>query len=454
MIHCFKQNGNNIVMDIYSGAIHIVDDAVYDLVQQVKPPLDSKLPDSVLASLGGKYSEAELDEAYAEILELYNSEALFAEDDYAQFEHKLGLAPVKAMCLHISHDCNLKCEYCFAGEGNYGGEKVNMPADVGKKAVDFLIEQSGTRRNLEIDFFGGEPLMNWETVKAVVDYARSREAAAGKNFRFTITTNGLLLDEEKIDYINREMYNAVLSIDGRPDVHNKVRKSRSGMNAYDVILSNFQRLVAGRGDAQYYVRGTFTKYNLDFASDVMYLAECGFDQISVEPVVGADDAPYSITEAELPAVCAEYERLASMIIEQHRNGGRRFNFFHFMMDTEQGPCAIKRMRGCGAGNEYLAITPSGDVYPCHQFVGDKDFKMGNLSDGNVNMPLKHTFANIGVHTKTDCKSCWAKFYCSGGCSANAAHYGSGLMGSHNISCELEKKRIECAIAVKAAMLES
>ncbi len=359
-------------------------------------------------------------------------------------------APIKAMCLHVAHDCNLRCKYCFASTGDFGVGRKLLDEATGKKAIDFLLENSKGRRNIELDFFGGEPLMNMEVVKYVVAYARSKEKEYNKNFRFTITTNGVLLNDEITEFLNKEMSNVVLSIDGRKETNDRFRPAINGKGSYDIIVPKFKELVEKRGQDQYYVRGTFTKYNLDFASDVMHLNELGFDQISVEPVVSPSTVDYALTEKELPQIYAEYEKLAKEMIER-KKAGTGFNFFHFMLDLEQGPCAIKRLRGCGCGNEYVAVTPDGDIYPCHQFVGMEDWKMGSVYDGKINLDMKENFAKANVYSKEECRQCWAKFYCSGGCNANNLQYAGDILTPHKISCDLEKKRLECAIMIKAAL---
>jgi uncharacterized protein len=397
------------------------------------------------------YSRAEIDEALGEIGELWQAGALFSKDDYGPYADKMVASPVKAMCLNVSHDCNLRCEYCFAGKGDYDQGRMVMSLETGKRAVDFLLAQSEGRENLEVDFFGGEPLLNFEVVKAVVEYARSKEAEFGKNFRFTITTNGMLLDDDKIDYINREMSNVVLSLDGRKSVTDRVRARVNGSGCFDIIVPKFQKLVEKRGDKEYYVRGTYTQYNKDFGEDVVALRDLGFDQISVEPVVSDPAEPYSLTEADLPELFAEYERLADLLVDAKKKG-RGYNFFHFMLDLEQGPCAIKRLRGCGCGNEYVAITPDGDIYPCHQFIGHDDWKMGSLYDGSFDQVLKERFSKNSIYNKPECKDCWAKFYCGGGCSANNMRYKGDIATPLELSCEIEKKRLECAIAMKAELI--
>lgn len=447
MIHKFKLNGFNIVLDVNSGGVHIVDELTYDLLDNVEPPFDEHCPEKVVDKLSISYPADEIESCYQEIKELYNDKILFSEDDYEKYAKYSVASPVKAMCLNIAHDCNLRCKYCFASTGDFGKGRKLMSFETGKHAIDFLLENSGDRPNLELDFFGGEPLMNFDVVKQIVKYARSREAEFGKKFRFTITTNGLLLDDDKIDFINKEMSNVVLSIDGRKEVNDYFRVRVDGTGCYDKILPMFKKLVAGRGDKEYYVRGTFTNRNLDFSEDVFSLYNEGFDQISVEPVVGDSDE-YALTEKDLPTVFKEYENLANRIIENEKKGGK-FNFFHFMLDLDQGPCAIKRLRGCGCGNDYVAITPDGDIYPCHQFVGIDEYKMGNIDEGTFNQEMKADFAKAHVYSKEECTKCWAKFYCSGGCNANNYQYMGDIRKAHKLSCQLEKKRLECAIMMKA-----
>ena len=389
------------MLDVNSGGVHVVDELTYDLLDNVQPPFAPECPQEVVSKLTRFYAPEDIRSCYAEILELYKDKILFSEDDYEKFAKYSVAAPVKAMCLHIAHDCNLRCEYCFASTGDFGKGRKLMPLEIGKKAIDFLLEQSGDRETLELDFFGGEPLMNFDVVKEVVKYARSKEQEYGKRFRFTITTNGMLLTDDKIDFINKEMSNVVLSLDGRREVNDRVRKRVDGTGCYDRILPAFQKLVAQRGDKDYYVRGTFTKYNLDFSDDVFSLYDAGFDQISVEPVVSDPAKPYALTERELSDIFCEYERLASRILEAQKQG-KRFNFFHFMIDLDQGPCAIKRLRGCGCGNEYVAITPDGDIYPCHQFVGIEEYNIGNLDQKQFNLEMKADFARTHIYSKPDC----------------------------------------------------
>ncbi len=450
MIHKYKLSGFNIVLDVNSGGVHIVDELTYDLLDNVEPPFEEKCPAKVVDKLSKVYSSEDIESCYQEIVELYNDKILFSDDDYEKYANVSVASPVKAMCLNIAHDCQLRCKYCFASTGDFGKGRKLMSFETGKHAIDFLLEKSGSRENLELDFFGGEPLMNFKVVKQVVEYARSREKEFNKHFRFTITTNGLLLDDEKIDFINREMSNVVLSIDGRKEVNDYFRVLPNGQGCYDMILPKYKQLVAGRGDKEYYVRGTFTNKNLDFSNDVFALYDAGFDQISIEPVVGDSDE-YALTERDLPAVFKEYEILAQRIIDNEKTG-KKFNFFHFMLDLDQGPCAIKRLRGCGCGNDYVAITPDGDIFPCHQFVGIDEYKMGNIDEGTFNLDMKADFARAHVYSKPECRKCWAKFYCSGGCNANNYQYMGDIHTAHKLSCQLEKKRLECAIMMKAVRI--
>ena len=445
MVHTFSLLGQNIAVDVNSGAVHILDDTAYAVVQAMEnktTPLDAvceKLP---------QYSRAALEESYRELQELIARGELFADADYIDPAMAvIRNAPIKALCLHVSHDCNLRCKYCFASTGDFGTGRLLMDADTAKAAIDFVIERSGARRNIEIDFFGGEPLMAMDVVKETVAYARSREAESGKHFRFTITTNGVLLDDDTIDYINREMDNCVLSLDGRKEVNDRFRVSPNGKGSYDVIVPKFKKLVAERGDKDFYLRGTFTRKNLDFTKDVLAIADEGFRQISVEPVSAEDQYDYALREEDLPAICAEYEKLAQIMMDR-----RDFNFFHFNVDLSQGPCVIKRIRGCGAGCEYVAITPEGDIYPCHQFVGKEEYRMGNVHDKGFNLEIAEKFAGLNVYTRNECADCWAKFYCTGGCSASNLLVNNDIKTPNHIACEMERKRLECAIALKAAAL--
>jgi len=449
MLHKYRLNGFNIVLDVHSGGVHLVDGLTYAMLDMIEPPFSETCPQNVVTRLSEEYAIEEIECCYKEIAELHEDNILFSEDDYERYAKTSIASPVKAMCLNIAHDCNLRCKYCFASTGDFGAGRKLMSLETGKKAIDFLIKQSGDRENLELDFFGGEPLMNFETVKQLVEYGRIKEKEYGKKIRFTLTTNGLLLDDDKINFINEEMSNIVLSIDGRKEVNDEMRITTGGNGCYDVIMPKYQKLVALRGDKEYYVRGTFTRNNLDFSEDVFSLYEQGFDQISVEPVVGDPAEEYAITLQDLPKIYNEYEKLADRILENEKKGNR-FNFFHFMLDLDQGPCAIKRLRGCGCGNDYVAVTPDGDIYPCHQFVGVDEYKMGNVDDGTFDESIKAFFSKVHVYTKPECKECWAKFYCSGGCNANNHKFAGDVRNAHKLSCELQKKRIECAIALKAA----
>lgn len=446
MIHKYSMNGINIVLDVNSGAVHVVDDIVFDILDYYK----EKNYEEIFELLKDKYSEDSIKEGYEEIRTLEKDELLFTDDFYEDIIPQIDKRSpvVKAMCLHIAHDCNLKCKYCFAEEGEYHGKRSLMSFEVGKKAIDFLIENSGKRRNLEVDFFGGEPLMNFETVKKIVSYARGKEKDANKNFRFTITTNGILLNNEIQDYINENMHNVVLSIDGRKEINDKMRVRAGGQGSYDSIVPKFQKMAESRNQTDYYVRGTYTRNNLDFSKDVLHLADLGFKQISVEPVVAPDEEDYSLHEEHLEVLFKEYEALAKEMLKRKKEN-KDFNFFHFMIDLTGGPCVAKRLVGCGSGTEYLSVTPEGDLYPCHQFVGMDEFKMGSVFTGIENTELRSKFENCNVYSKPACKKCWAKFYCSGGCVANSYNTNKDLITPYEIGCELQRKRIECAIMIKA-----
>lgn len=451
MIHKYALKGCFIALDVYSGAVHVLDELSYRLLDFTSPDMTGVCPDAAYAALP-EYGREEVAECYGELYSMVRDGLLHDSDQYEKFAGAMHSSPIKAMCLHIAHDCNLRCEYCFAAKGDFGQGRKLMDLKTGKRAIDFLLERSAGRKNLELDFFGGEPLMNFEVVKQVVEYARSKEAEWNKKFRFTITTNGLLLDDEKIDFINREMSNVVLSIDGRKEINDQLRVTPGGRGSYDAILPKYRRLVEKRGHNNYYVRGTFTRLNPDFTEDVLHLYRQGFHQISIEPVVSDPNLPYALTEEDLPSVFAEYEKLAETVVKL-KTSGEPINFFHFMLDLEQGPCAIKRLRGCGCGNEYVAVTPEGDIYPCHQFVGMEEWKMGNLYRDGFRSELKEEFAGCNIYSKPECRECWAKFYCSGGCNANNLQYAGGIQNSHKLSCELEKKRLECAIYIKAALAD-
>ncbi len=460
MIHQYKNNGYNIVMDVNSGSVHVVDDIVYDVIPLVEPLVKEGIRDAdtvraaVLSLANLPCPAEEIAEAVDEVLALERAGQLFAPDIYEDyvFDFKKRQTVVKALCLHIAHDCNLACQYCFAGEGEYHGRRALMSLEVGKKALDFLVENSGNRVNLEVDFFGGEPLMNWQVVKELVAYGRSLEGPKNKRFRFTLTTNGVLLDDELLAFVNREMANVVLSIDGRREVHDRMRPFRGGQGSYDLVVPKFQKAAESRGQNNYYVRGTFTHYNLDFCEDVLHLADLGFRQISVEPVVAQPSDPYAIREEDLPALKEQYDRLAAEMIRRRREG-RPFNFFHFMIDLQGGPCVAKRLSGCGSGTEYLAVTPWGDLYPCHQFVGDEKFLMGNVDEGVTREDIRDEFKGCNVYSKEKCRKCFAKFYCSGGCAANSYYFHGRINDAYDIGCELQRKRVECAIMLKAAEAE-
>jgi uncharacterized protein len=450
MIHTFKMHGTNIAVDVYSGAVHVLDDIAFDAIGCYDE--NGSLDRPKLANLI-KYNKKEVEEAVSEIECLKNRNLLFTKDPYTDYIPSWTKnTVVKALCLHIAHDCNLRCKYCFAGTGEYLGQRSLMSREVGKKAIDFLIENSGNRRNLEVDFFGGEPLMNFDVVKDIVAYARQRDQKENKNFRFTITTNVLLLDEKKRAFINENMHNVVLSLDGRKEINDAVRKRIDGSGSYDRIVPLAKKMVDERQSKDYYIRGTFTRNNLDFGADVLHLADLGFRQISVEPVVAAKGSGLDIREEDIQAVCDEYERLAKEYVER-RKGHGWFNFFHFMVDLEGGPCIAKRLRGCGSGTEYLAVTPEGDLYPCHQFVGHKEFLLGNIYEGLNDNPLRKEFVAANVYTKPQCKACWAKFYCSGGCAANAWQFNKDIKTPYRIGCELEKKRVECSLWIKSQEAE-
>lgn len=453
MIHKYSLNGYNIVMDTNSGAVHIFGDVPFKMLDYLDDRVPNQPPKKMLDDLKGQYSDEMIQEAYGEILELYQKGQLFSTDDYDKFAVLLRSAPIKSMCLNIAHDCNLRCTYCFAAQGDFGGQRMLMPFHVAKSAIDFLIRHSGARHNLEVDFFGGEPLMNFDVVRQTVEYARSIEKEHHKNFRFTITTNGILLNDENIDFINKEMSNCILSLDGRKEVNDRFRVRVNGSGSYDAIVPKFQKLVQRRPkDKDYYVRGTFSKYNLDFTKDVQHMLDLGFRKISVEPVVSDKRLDYAIQEEDLPQVFKEYERLSQLVIKQ-KKAGDGFDFYHFMIDLDQGPCAIKRLRGCSCGNEYVAVTPTGDIYPCHQFVGYDEMKMGNVLNDTIDSTMKDHFSAVNVYTKPECVKCWAKFYCSGGCNANNWQYEKSVNKPNHISCQLEKKRIECAIMVQAALAQ-
>ena len=451
MIHQYKNNGYNMVLDVNSGSVHVVDDVTYDVLSLLD---QGKQEEEIQEALKDRYPAQEIHDAAQECQELKEAEMLFTDDVYEGAIEMFAERPtvVKALCLHIAHDCNLACRYCFAEEGEYHGRRALMSLEVGKKALDFLIANSGSRRNLEVDFFGGEPLMNWQVVKDLVAYGREQEKIHNKNFRFTLTTNGVLLDDEVMEFCNKEMGNVVLSIDGRKEVHDFMRPFRKGAGSYDLIVPKFQKFAESRNQDNYYVRGTFTHYNLDFAADVLHLADLGFKQISVEPVVAPPAEDYAIREEDLPIIFEQYDILAKEMIKRHKEG-RGFNFFHFMIDLTGGPCVYKRLSGCGSGTEYLAVTPWGDFYPCHQFVGNEEFLLGNVDEGIVRTDLTCDFKKCNVYSKKECSSCFARFYCSGGCAANSYNFTGKINDVYEIGCKMQQKRIECALMIKAVLAE-
>lgn len=452
MVHQFKNNGYNIVMDVNSGSVHVVEDVVYDCIARYEGKNQDK--NVVIDALKERYPLEELQEACDEIEQLIQEEMLFTEDVYEEYmmDFKSRQTVVKAMCLHIAHDCNLACRYCFAEEGEYHGRRALMSFEVGKKALDFLVRNSGNRVNLEVDFFGGEPLMNFEVVKQLVAYGRSLEKENHKKFRFTLTTNGVLLNDEVIDFCNAEISNVVLSLDGRKEVNDKMRPTRNGQGSYDIITPKFIEFVNRRKGGQYYIRGTFTRDNLDFSKDVIHFADLGFKHMSIEPVVGLPEDAYSVREEDLPIIMSEYDELAKEFIKREKEG-RGFNFFHFQIDLEQGPCVAKRLSGCGSGTEYLAVTPWGDFYPCHQFVGEEEFLLGNVDEGIVKPALCDEFKQCNVYAKKNCQECFAKYYCSGGCAANSFKFKNTITDTYDIGCKMQRKRIECSLMIKAALAE-
>lgn len=449
MIHRYQKKGLNFVLDVNSGAVHLLDDISYAVSGLLDENMGDTCPQSIIDALPD-YTADEIREAYDELYELKKAGQLFAQDDYIDVSRYIPVnASVKALCLHVAHDCNLRCKYCFASTGDFGQGRKIMPPEIAKKAIDFVIARSGVRHNIEVDFFGGEPLMAWDTVTQTVDYARSLEEKYNKKFRFTITTNGLLLDEDKRKYINENMDNCVLSLDGRREVNDEFRKTVAGTGSYDTIVPKFKALVDERDpNLDYYARGTFTSHNLDFAEDVLSIADAGFDRLSVEPVTADPGCGYDLTEDDLPKIEAEYDRLTDIMLERKKEG-KPFTFFHFMVDLDQGPCVVKRLRGCGAGYEYVAVTPDGDIYPCHQFVGKDEFKQGSVLDQSFNMDIAQKFAGMNIYSRPKCQKCWAKFYCSGGCSAANYNMNHDMNDSYDLGCEMERKRLECAIYLKA-----
>lgn len=456
MIHQYKLGGYNIVLDINSGSVHSVGGAAYDMIEKYKTLPKEELIDEVLA----KYSDdpevtrEELCDCYEDIRQLEEQGRLFSEDRLSQHAGDLKNrgGEIKALCLHVAHACNLTCDYCFAAQGKFHGKRALMSFETGKQALEFLIANSGSRRNLEVDFFGGEPLLNWQVVKDLVAYARSREAGTGKHFRFTLTTNGVLVDDEVIEFSNKEMNNVVMSLDGRQRIHDRLRRTADGQGSYELIVPKFQKFAAARGDREYYIRGTFTHDNTDFVKDILHMADLGFDRLSMEPVVCSPDEPYALTEEDFPKLCEQYELLAKEMLRRRRKG-RPLTFYHYMIDLKGGPCAYKRLSGCGSGTEYLAVTPWGELFPCHQFVGEPEYSMGNVWDGVTNEALREKFKSCNVCSRPECADCWARLYCSGGCAANSLHATGRIDGIYEYGCRLFRKRMECAIMLKVAEAE-
>ncbi|MBQ7086844.1 MAG: thioether cross-link-forming SCIFF peptide maturase [Clostridia bacterium] len=453
MIHQYKLNGYNIVLDTASGSVHTVDEVAYDIIGMYKDKTAEEITDIILEkySADPSVTAEEIALCLEDIKELEANELLFSEDKYECLakDYKNNTNVVKALCLHIAHTCNLNCSYCFASQGKYQGENALMSFETGKRAFDFLIENSGTRRNLEVDFFGGEPLMNWDVVVKLVEYARSIEKQHNKNFRFTLTTNGMLLDDDKFDCLNKEMSNVVLSLDGRKHINDHFRVDYKGKGSYDIIVPKFKRFVESRGGKNYYMRGTFTHNNTDFTNDIFHMADLGFTELSMEPVVCPPDDPYALTEADMPVIFEQYEILAKEMLKRKKEG-RPFTFYHYMLDLENGPCIYKRITGCGSGTEYMAVTPWGELYPCHQFVGDSKYSLGNIWDGVKNTAAQDEFRSCNAYSRPECKDCWARLYCSGGCAANSYHSTGSIAGVYKYGCELFKKRMECAIMMQIA----
>ena len=457
MVHQYKLNGYNIVLDTCSGSIHVVDEVAYDIIEM----FSDKSTDEIVSEMLTKYAnrsdvtEEELRLCIEDVNSLIDAGKLYSEDTFADaagvFKERSGNI-IKALCLHVSHTCNLNCSYCFASQGKYHGDQALMSLEVGKRALDFLIENSGSRRNLEVDFFGGEPLMNWDVVKELVAYAREQEKVHNKNFRFTLTTNGVLIDDDVIDFANREMSNVVLSMDGRKEIHDLTRVDFAGNGSYDKVVPKFKEIVEARGGKNYYMRGTFTHANPDFTNDVFHMADLGFRELSMEPVVCSPDDPSALTPEDIEIVKKQYEILAKEMIKR-RKEGNPFTFYHYMIDLTNGPCIYKRISGCGSGTEYMAVTPWGDLYPCHQFVGEEKYKLGDVWNGVTNDDIREEFRSCNAYSRPDCKDCWAKLYCSGGCAANAYHASGSIKGIYEPGCELFRKRMECAIMIKAAEAE-
>ena len=450
MVHQYKLNGYNIILDTASGSVHAVDEVAYDIIEMYKTSSEAE----IISTITAKYADVTKDdvlECIDDIKALEDAGKLYSKDEYEELacNYKNNSKVIKALCLHVAHTCNLNCSYCFASQGKYQGDRAIMSYEVGKRAFDFLIENSGSRRNLEVDFFGGEPLMNWDVVKKLVAYARSIEKEHNKNFRFTLTTNGLLIDDEVIDFLNKEMSNVVLSLDGRREVHDLFRKDYAGNGSYDKIVPKFKKLVEARQGKDYYVRGTFTHNNVDFTNDIFHMADLGFTELSMEPVVCAPTDPCALTPEDMPKIFEQYEILAKEMLKRKKEG-RPFTFYHYMLDLKNGPCIYKRITGCGSGTEYMAVTPWGELFPCHQFVGDPKYSLGNIYDGVTNVEIQEGFRSCNAYARPECADCWARLYCSGGCAANSYHATGSINGIYEYGCELFKKRIECAVMMQVA----
>ena len=455
MVHQYKLNGYNIVLDTCSGSVHVVDPVAYDIIALYK----EKTPEEICREVMALHPEEALTEqdildCIEDVRSLEENQKLFTPDVYEDmaFDFKNRNSVLKAMCLHVAHTCNLNCGYCFASQGKYHGERALMSLETGKKALDFLVANSGTRHNLEVDFFGGEPLMNWDVCKELVKYAREQEKIHNKNFRFTLTTNGVLIDDDVIDFCNKEMSNVVLSLDGRKEIHDRCRVDYNGVGSYEKIVPKFRELVRRRGGKDYYMRGTFTHANTDFTEDIFHMADLGFTELSMEPVVCDPSDPSALTEADMPVLLEQYELLAKEMVKRKKEG-RPFTFYHYMIDLTHGPCIYKRISGCGSGTEYVAVTPTGDIYPCHQFVGDPKYLLGNLEEGITNTEIRDQFKFCNAYARPDCKDCWAKLYCSGGCAANSYHATGKITGIYEYGCRLFKKRMECAVMIQVAQAE-
>ena len=456
MVHQYELNGYHIVLDTCSGAVHSVDEVAYDIIALFPDHSREEIVAAMLEKYGGRpdVDRGELEQCLDDVQALKDAGKLFTPDTFEPlaFDFKARNTVVKALCLHVAHTCNLNCSYCFASQGKFHGERALMSFEVGRQAIDFLVAHSGGRTNLEVDFFGGEPLMNWQVVKDIVAYARSLEAEHHKRFRFTLTTNGVLVDDEVIDFANREMHNVVMSLDGRKEVHDRFRKDYAGRGSYDVIVPKFQKFAKARGERDYYIRGTYTHHNTDFTRDIFHMADLGFTQLSMEPVVCPPDDPCALTEEDMPVLFEQYELLAREMLRREKEG-RGFTFYHYMLDLTHGPCIYKRISGCGSGTEYMAVTPWGDLYPCHQFVNDPAYLLGNIWDGVTNEKVRDEFKLCNAYARPECQDCWAKLYCSGGCAANAYHASGSIRGIHEQGCRLFRKRIECAVMMQVARSE-